>query len=220
MATSDKPKSPDFQMARDAWLRTIASYPNLSGADVATAVALSLYLNRNSGSAWPSIATLARDTNRNRTTVFRAIGRLESLGLVVVVHGRGPKKSNRYRPALGNDDPATLKPKPRGKWWQIRNVMVADQKHDGGRSANRTSEEPKMNCGKMGYQAEPNTALSHPASSNDSLAHASEARPHSAVASERALLRCGVNQSSEDSRFATALGAAGHEGRRRPANRD
>jgi hypothetical protein len=46
-----------FLIARDGWLKTVASYPNLSGADVAAAVALAMYFNRKTGTAWPSMET-------------------------------------------------------------------------------------------------------------------------------------------------------------------
>jgi hypothetical protein len=88
---------------------------------------------------------LAADTNRNLRTVVRSLQRLESLLLVSVVHGRGPKKSNHYRPALGalNIDPKTLRPLPRGKdVGRSANIMWADQPKYVGRLAYRTSEEP------------------------------------------------------------------------------
>jgi hypothetical protein len=91
-----------FQAAKEGWLKVCASYPNLSAADLAAAIYLSTYFNSKTRTAWPSIATLASDTNRNRSTVSRSVKRLEILGLLIVVHGRGRKKSNRYRIGLGD----------------------------------------------------------------------------------------------------------------------
>jgi hypothetical protein len=69
-----------FQIAKEGWLKTCASYPNLSGADLAVVIALSAYLNSKRGDAWPSIETLAEDVNRSRSTVSRSIERLEKAG--------------------------------------------------------------------------------------------------------------------------------------------
>jgi hypothetical protein len=45
------PKRGGFQAAKEGWLKVCASYPNLSGADYAVAIALSTYLNSTSGIA-------------------------------------------------------------------------------------------------------------------------------------------------------------------------
>jgi DNA-binding transcriptional regulator YhcF (GntR family) len=93
-----------FQAAKESWLKVIASYPNLSGSDCAVAIAISIHLNSKKGEAWPSIETLAFETNRNRATVWRSIERLSKLRLLSVRKGRGRNISNRYRPSLGDID--------------------------------------------------------------------------------------------------------------------
>src|SRR5262245_18159830 len=77
-----------FSAAKEGWLKLVASYPNLSGADVAVAVMLSTYMNTKSRDAWPSMETLARDTNRSRSTVWRSLKRLEKLKLLAITHAR------------------------------------------------------------------------------------------------------------------------------------
>lgn len=110
-AAHPQPAEPtnNIHLLRESWVKVICKYPNLSGADVAVAVMLSTYINRNNQTAWPSIDTLAEDTNRDRRTVRRCVRRLEKLGLVDIVTGRGRHHSNRYRPKMGEHDLATLR---------------------------------------------------------------------------------------------------------------
>lgn len=133
-----------FQAAKEGWLKLCASYPNLSGADLAVVIDLSTYLNSKRGDAWPSIDTIATDINRNRSTVFRSLKRLEELSLIKVIHARGRNKSNHYRPSLGlmNTVPATLRRKttPRGKILRTRNKKAANSRQNDCELAARTSE--------------------------------------------------------------------------------
>jgi hypothetical protein len=95
---------PRFQAAKEGWLKEIARHRNLSGADYAVAIMLSTYLNSRIYEAWPSLHTLATDTNRNRSTVWRSIKRLERLNLLQVTRAPGRSRSNRYKPLLGDLD--------------------------------------------------------------------------------------------------------------------
>lgn len=99
-----------FQAAKEAWLKALIAHPVSAGA-LAVAVAISTFLNRKSGEAWPSHETLADMTNRNRSTVWRAIHHLERLNLLEVRRGRGRHITNRYRPLLGliAHEPKTLR---------------------------------------------------------------------------------------------------------------
>src|SRR5262249_31160305 len=90
-----------FAAAKEGWLKLIASHPDLSSADLAFAIMLSTYMNFKSRDAWPSVRRLAADTNRNPGTVWRSLRRLEGRKLIFVIHGRGPRNPNRYRPGLG-----------------------------------------------------------------------------------------------------------------------
>jgi hypothetical protein len=96
--------STGFQVAKEGWLKEIARHRDLSGADYAVAIILSTYLNSRTYEAWPSLNTLAADTNRNRSTVWRSIKRLERLHLLQVTRAPGRSRSNRYKPLLGNLD--------------------------------------------------------------------------------------------------------------------
>ena len=147
MTDENKKRAGGFAAAKEGWLKLVASYPNLSGADLAVAVLLSVYLNSRSRDAWPAMATLARDTNRERSTVWRAVVRLESLGLIEVIHGRGWKKSNRYRPKLGfiDADPATMRRTTKRKKQRLRtgNSKAANSQLNGCELAALTLEEPE-----------------------------------------------------------------------------
>lgn len=59
----------------------------LSRADCATLWQLIEYTN--GGRAWPSLGRLAKDTQRDRRTVVRSIGRLAAAGYIEVDHGGG-----------------------------------------------------------------------------------------------------------------------------------
>jgi DNA-binding GntR family transcriptional regulator len=115
-------------------------------------------MNSKTHLAWPSLRTLATDTNRNRSTVSRSLNKLEKLELIAVVHGRGSKKSNRYRITLGalNVEPQTLRRRttPRGKMLRTRNEKAANSQQKGCELAARTSEEPQTKCRRLDFQAE------------------------------------------------------------------
>jgi hypothetical protein len=100
-----------FQAAKESWLKVLAAHPNLSGADYAVAITISTYLNTKLGEAWPALETIATATNRDVSTVWRSIERLEGLKLLHVRKGRGRRASNRYRPLVGeiSRDPKTLR---------------------------------------------------------------------------------------------------------------
>jgi len=100
-----------FQAAKEGWLKVVISYPNLAGADYAVAVAISTHFNSKTAVAWPSIERLAAMTNRNRSTVWRAIEKLRKHKLLDVRKGRGRNVPNQYRPLLGliDCDPKRLR---------------------------------------------------------------------------------------------------------------
>lgn len=136
-----------FQAAKEGWLKVVASYPNLSGADYAVVIVISTHLNSKSHNAWPSIETLAKFTNRNKSTISRSVRRLEALRLIGVVHSRGRHRSNRYSPLLGDLDPKSLirRTTPRGKILRVRNEKAANSQQKGCGLAARTSEEEQKN---------------------------------------------------------------------------
>jgi hypothetical protein len=145
---ASKKRAGGFAAAKETWLKLIASYPNLSGSDVAVAVMLATYMNFRTRDAWPSMETLARDTNRKRSTVWRSLKRLEALKLLRIAHAKNRRKPNRYWPLIGN---LTIEPKslartttPRGSLLRTRNVVAANSQLTGCEPAALTSEEPQM----------------------------------------------------------------------------
>jgi len=148
---SDKKGAGGFAAAKEGWLKIVASYPNLSGCDLAVAIMLATYFNTKTHEAWPSMATLAANTNRTRSAVWRSLKRLEKLKLLDVTHARSRRKPNRYRPRTGKID-ANMKAlrrktsKQRGKILKLRtrNVNAASSQHIGCELAALTLEEPLM----------------------------------------------------------------------------
>jgi hypothetical protein len=134
-----------FLAAKEGWLMRVASYPNLSGADLAVAIVISKHLNTKTNDAWPSMETLARDTNRERSTVWRALERLESFKLIQIQHSRSRRKPNRYRPQMGELDvePKTLRRSttPRGSMLRTGNINVANSQRISCEPAALTLEE-------------------------------------------------------------------------------
>jgi hypothetical protein len=144
-AASARERAGRFAAAKEGWLKLVASYPTLSGADLAVAIALSTYFNAKTRDAWPSMQRLACDINRNRSTVLRSLQRLEALKLLDVTHARSRRKPNRYRPKLGQIDakPKRRKTTPRGLMMRTRTVNDANSQHIVCELASRTSEEPQ-----------------------------------------------------------------------------
>jgi Helix-turn-helix domain len=110
---SDKQQAAGFQIAKEGWLKLLASYPNLSGADYAVAIVIASHLNSKDRKAWPSIELIAALTNREQSTVWRSIERLKQFELVTVerVRGRSGSWHNTYSPTLGSMDrePSSLR---------------------------------------------------------------------------------------------------------------
>jgi len=101
--SAGRSSSGGFQAAKEGWLMVLASYP-LSGADYAVAIAIAKHLNTRTRNAWPSLETIAKLTNRDHSTVWRSVEKLQKLSLVGVEKRRGRHKSNVYRPLLGDMD--------------------------------------------------------------------------------------------------------------------
>lgn len=75
-------------------------HSQLSMADAAVLWQLCERFSEQSGAAWPSLSTLAKDSGRDRRTVQRCLARLESSGLVSILQRGGRTSSNRYRPTF------------------------------------------------------------------------------------------------------------------------
>ena len=142
--TDEQKARGSFSAAKEQWLKLVASYPNLSACDIAVAVVIATYMNAHTGYAWPSMKTLATDTNRERSTIWRSIKRLEALELLAVVHSRSAKKPNVYRMRLGKLDaePKALRIKKPGAILRLhgRNASAAQTQHIGCSGAARTSK--------------------------------------------------------------------------------
>ncbi len=88
-----------FSQERGEWLRAILRDPNMRSA-YRIAAALGDYLNRDNGTAWPSLPTLADQVGAHVATVRRAINRLVEAGYLSRTIGRGRGHSCTYRIAV------------------------------------------------------------------------------------------------------------------------
>jgi len=95
-ASTSKPAS--LLQAKWALIGTASRTADLSAGDCAVLWQICERYNEQAGAAWPSLNTLAADTQRDRRTVQRSIAKLEKAGLVAVVKHGNRTTSNRYRP--------------------------------------------------------------------------------------------------------------------------
>lgn len=70
--------------------------PRLSAADLSTLIQLTDYYNLAKGCAWPSMATLARNTGRATRTIADSVSRLCELGYLNIARHGNRYTSNRY----------------------------------------------------------------------------------------------------------------------------
>jgi hypothetical protein len=94
----------NYQAWKEGWLLTVASYPILSGSDLAVAIYIGKQLYRETRTARASITKIAAAINRDDATVWKAINRLEKLGLLRVTKGKAHGAQwvhNIYTPGFG-----------------------------------------------------------------------------------------------------------------------
>jgi helix-turn-helix protein len=102
--------------SREAWQRQVVADHNIPTSALKVALAISWHTNRKeSGLAWPGIATLAKLTALSKRTVMRATQWLEAHGHVEVMRRRIGKRNlpNQYRPLMlrrQNEAPTRVSP--------------------------------------------------------------------------------------------------------------
>ena len=92
-----------FEKFREAWIRQFCADRKLSTAAKTVLTILSLYLNRDTLTAWPSTRTLDKETGLSRNTVLKAIEDAAGREHVAVERGfrkGGHRAVNVYRPLL------------------------------------------------------------------------------------------------------------------------
>jgi len=77
------------------WRHAITS-SDLSSTDRFMALVLSLHMNRNGGSCFPSLETLALESGLGTSTVCRALASLHKQGFITRRPGGGRSKSTQY----------------------------------------------------------------------------------------------------------------------------
>jgi hypothetical protein len=112
---NDASPSAIFNSGRYQWLAALASDARLSAAALRVAIILFQRMNMAKGYAWPSNASLARDTNADRSTVIRATAQLARHGWIAKERSTGRGHANRYRLAFGDDAPLKRVARPHRK---------------------------------------------------------------------------------------------------------
>jgi hypothetical protein len=83
--------------AKLQWLEIVASDAKAASAARAAIILATKYINRETGEAWPSLDTLAKDLGANRKTAVRALNSLVARGHLAKEPGGGRRRSNTYR---------------------------------------------------------------------------------------------------------------------------
>src|ERR1700722_1083558 len=82
------------------WLDQVAADPAVTAAGFVLAYRIAKHLNRGTGDAWPSQATLAAEARMTVRGVRGLSYQLEAAGLLSVLASQGRGHSCRYRPVL------------------------------------------------------------------------------------------------------------------------
>jgi hypothetical protein len=100
----------DFTRRRFQWLDQVAADPAVTAAGFVLAYRIAKHLNRGTGDAWPSQATLAAEARMTVRGVRGLSDQLEAGGHLSVVASQGRGHSCRYRPVLRDvqDEPAPM----------------------------------------------------------------------------------------------------------------
>jgi len=103
MNSTKNAKAMPFEARKELLLRQLISDPKILCSDLKVAIAISTYLNRKTGYAFPGYAKLCKDTRLSRSTVQRAIGRLRDKHYRVTPKKAGSRRyANEYRPIWEN----------------------------------------------------------------------------------------------------------------------
>ena len=91
-----------FHFARHRWLAAVARDKKITGAVLSVAVLLWEHMNAERGCAWPSLVYIATQMKLDRSTVVRAVAKLEARCWIVRNRRGGRFRSNEYRLAFGS----------------------------------------------------------------------------------------------------------------------
>jgi hypothetical protein len=95
---TERKKPMPFEAFRELWQWQLMDDRELTPADLRVGIAISWYANRQTGLAWPSVATLAENVHVCTRTVIRAVECLEKRSHLRIV--RRKRWSNRYQLVL------------------------------------------------------------------------------------------------------------------------
>lgn len=114
----------------------VLGHSQSEGSDRLVLLAIANHADADGGLAFPSVAMIGEEARVDRATVFRALARLEQLGELEIVRGRGRGMRNTY--CLKRLQDATLdRVAPRNK-------RVASDAQKGRSSATQNRQEPSL----------------------------------------------------------------------------
>jgi hypothetical protein len=87
----------DFTRRQFRWLDQVAADPQVSAAGFVLAYRIAKHINRGTGDAWPSQATLAAEARLTVRSIRDLSAQLEAAGHLIIVGSRGRGVSCRYR---------------------------------------------------------------------------------------------------------------------------
>jgi len=85
------------------WLDQIKRDRRISHLGFRVAYAISGYINRTSGEAWPSRKTLAADVGASPRAIWTAVNKLKACRYLEVVANRGPGRTSLFRMITRNE---------------------------------------------------------------------------------------------------------------------
>jgi hypothetical protein len=87
----------DFTKRQFQWLDQVAADPKVSAAGFVVAYRIAKHINRSTGDAWPSQATLAAEARLTVRSIRDLSAQLEAAGHLTIIGSRGRGVSCRYR---------------------------------------------------------------------------------------------------------------------------
>lgn len=85
---------------KEAWIESVAKEPGFTTGDFQVLVIYSMYVNGQTGLAWPSAATVAKRANLSDSTVDKALRKAKRLGYLVTVQDGRTTESGQNLPSV------------------------------------------------------------------------------------------------------------------------
>ena len=139
----------EFTKRRFLWLDQVSANPDVSSAGFRLAYAISRYINRGTGQAWPTQGTLAKDTRMSRRGVQLCINSLAKHGHLFVVAGKGRGLRSTYEMIIHTPDDeekanygSPYEEKKGERQCAFSGVEKANETHEKANGATKKGERP------------------------------------------------------------------------------